>query len=338
MYVCSAEWLAKYGILAGSLELQLTPTQAQKQLLSPSQQLSTELAVVAALQKAAAAGSNGQGALCIRACRLAGFNLNTTAVLQALPSSTLSSLDLDLHVHSGAAAADIYALWGRLATVLPLFQQLQQLRLRNVSFHNPVVSPMLQGHLVGGVKLEQLAAALGQMRSLRHLNISKTCRRPLEDATADAADAMSLAWLLRGLASRWSAMKLMSLDLSEQHVNRASASMLTKLHGLQKLELADCQLDDRSVSKIALALKPLLLHFDISRNPELTSACLPALVHALPNMHTRSTSSHCAGVARKQLEPSGLMWAAHQLDEQGVPSTSGMIEVMRELKALPSEQ
>jgi hypothetical protein len=43
-------------------------------------------------------------------------------------------------------------------------------------------------------------------------------------------------------------------------------------------------------------------------------------------------------MARKQLEPSGLMWAAHQLDEQGVPSTSGMTEVMRELKALPSEQ
>uniref|UniRef100_A0A383VEZ7 Uncharacterized protein n=1 Tax=Tetradesmus obliquus TaxID=3088 RepID=A0A383VEZ7_TETOB len=96
-----AEWLTKYGHLAGSLELQLLPKDGKRsqQDCAPgvSQRTFTELAIAAALGKAAAAGSNSGSShgLCIRSCKLSDAGLDSAAILQALPGSTLTSLDLD---------------------------------------------------------------------------------------------------------------------------------------------------------------------------------------------------------------------------------------------------
>jgi hypothetical protein len=96
-----------------------------------SHRLSIELAIAAALEKAAAAGG-----MCIRSCKLAGASFDSTAVLQALPGSTLTSLDLDLQTPEKATASETQALMGRLSTVLPSLQQLQRLRLHDATFYD----------------------------------------------------------------------------------------------------------------------------------------------------------------------------------------------------------
>ncbi|WIA19719.1 hypothetical protein OEZ85_005645 [Tetradesmus obliquus] len=127
-----AEWLTKYGHLAGSLELQLLPKdgKSSQQDCAPgvSQRTFTELAIAAALGKAAAAGSNSGSShgLCIRSCKLSDAGLDSAAILQALPGSTLTSLDLDLAI---SAKEEATALMDRLSTVLPSLQQLRQLQL-----------------------------------------------------------------------------------------------------------------------------------------------------------------------------------------------------------------
>lgn len=134
-----AEWLTKYGHLAGSLELQLLPKdgKSSQQDCTPgvSQRIFTELAIAAALGKAAAAGSNSGSShgLCIRSCKLSDAGLDSAAILQALPGSTLTSLDLDLAI---SAKEEATALMDRLSTVLPSLQQLRQLQLEDYDFHD----------------------------------------------------------------------------------------------------------------------------------------------------------------------------------------------------------
>jgi hypothetical protein len=134
-----AGWLAKCGSLAETLELQLLPKGADWKCntLSASQRSATKLAVAAALEKAAAAaGSNsGFGGLRIQSCKLEAAGAECAAILQALPASTLTNLDLDLYFWKGTDAASICATMDRLAAVLPSLQQLQQLKLQYFTHH-----------------------------------------------------------------------------------------------------------------------------------------------------------------------------------------------------------
>lgn len=137
-------WLAKCACLVDSLELQLSPSVfGCTTCPSTSQQSATELTYAAALQKAAAAGPDG---LRIRSCKLAGVGLESAAILQALPGSTLTSLELHLRVPRDEAASGAHALMGRLSKVLPSLQQLHELRLRGCSFDGAVsYAPVLCG-------------------------------------------------------------------------------------------------------------------------------------------------------------------------------------------------
>ncbi|WIA40003.1 hypothetical protein OEZ86_013429 [Tetradesmus obliquus] len=119
-----AGWLAKYGRLAGSLELQLLPEGAfsnRGDTASTSQRSATELAIAAALESAAAGSSSSSsssspGGLCLRSCKLSGAGLDCATILQALPGSSLTSLDLQLKLPDDADDDDIRALIGRIGT------------------------------------------------------------------------------------------------------------------------------------------------------------------------------------------------------------------------------
>jgi hypothetical protein len=132
------------------LELQLVGDDVidEHEVPSSSERSAAELAIAAALEKATAAGSSsGSSSLCIRSCKLKGAGLDSTAILQALPGSSLTSLRLDLQMPHKADASDIHALMDRLATVLPSLQQLQQLTVYDIAFwtHELAYDRMLSG-------------------------------------------------------------------------------------------------------------------------------------------------------------------------------------------------
>jgi hypothetical protein len=103
--------------------------------------------------------------------------------------------------------------------------------------------------------------------------------------------------LLRCLASSWrrQRLRLCEIELAKVRVDRAAARALSKLHGLQRLKLEDCGLEDCSVIDIAVHLEPYLRKFDVSHNLQLTDACLPALASAVPGLQLESVWG-CAGM------------------------------------------
>jgi hypothetical protein len=155
---------------------------------------------------------------------------------------------------------------------------------------------------------ELLAGALGEMHKLCHLTL---CDVYWGLPASDAVNASALAELLQGLAGRRRAMhRLTRLHLERQAVGRAAAAALSQMNGLQKLQLLDCQLEDCSVIEIALGLKPWLLQLDVSSNPLLTDACLPALVYAVPWPGLQESSlCGCTGMTR-----TGLRRYVHMVD------------------------
>jgi hypothetical protein len=156
---------------------------------------------------------------------------------------------------------------------------------------------------LGELEPQLLAAAMGEMHKLRRLTLSKVYRDSPEDA---AGNASALAALLRGLASRRQQMQsLTELRLHAVPVNRTAATALSKMHGLQVLELkyTRSQLDDSSIIQIVLELKPWLQRVDLSSNPGLTDACLPALRHAVPGLTVKDVALWgCPGMTQKGLQ------------------------------------
>jgi hypothetical protein len=94
--------------------------------------------------------------------------------------------------------------------------------------------------------------------------------------------------------------QLTRLILERQRVGRAAAAALSQMWGLQTVQLKQCQLEDCSAVEIALGLKPWLLRLDVINNPQLTDACLPALVYAVPVLQ-ESSFRGCKGVIHKGL-------------------------------------
>jgi hypothetical protein len=143
---------------------------------SASQRSAIELAIAAALEKAAVAAAGG---LHIRSCKLSGASLDITAVLQALPASSLTSLDLSLHLNQVAADSDIHALMGRLSTALPSLHQLQKLHLLDDSFydHYIAVGPVLSGF---GALTNLECLVLSQVTGMQRLSCSRGGRGVVE--------------------------------------------------------------------------------------------------------------------------------------------------------------
>jgi hypothetical protein len=142
-----AGWLAKCGCLAESLELQFIVKDAGREqaALCASQKewrSTIELAVAAALEKAAAAAaSNSTGGLRIQSCKLLQAGTDCTAILQALPGSTLTSLHMDMgFCCKDVDAEEVEAMMGRLAAVLPSLHQLRQLHLDDMTYFEHEVS------------------------------------------------------------------------------------------------------------------------------------------------------------------------------------------------------
>jgi hypothetical protein len=170
----AAGWLAKCGPLVSSLELQLIPKGVcWRDLPIASQRSQAELAIAAALETAAAAAAGG---LRICSCKLAHAGLDIGAVLQALPASSLTSLDVELDlvpcIHENGAAAEIQALMTELSTVLPSLQQLLQLRLQYFDFDDR------------GAAFAPVVSGFGALTNLTHLELSMvsdmqclSCRR-----------------------------------------------------------------------------------------------------------------------------------------------------------------
>jgi hypothetical protein len=125
------------------MELQLVVKPSNKHgIINTSQQSAAELAIAAAIGEAAvpaegssssSSSSSSKGGLCICHCKLAVAGLNSTAILQALPGSCLTSLEMDMNV-SDYTDPEIYATIDRLAVVLPSLQQLRELHL-NDNYH-----------------------------------------------------------------------------------------------------------------------------------------------------------------------------------------------------------
>jgi hypothetical protein len=105
-----------------------------------------ELAIAAALETAAAAaaaaaGSNSTGGLRIQSCKLSQAGTDCTAILQALPGSTLTSLHIDMgFCCKDVDAEDVQAMMDRLAAVLPSLHQLRQLHLDDMTYFEHEVS------------------------------------------------------------------------------------------------------------------------------------------------------------------------------------------------------
>jgi hypothetical protein len=163
-----AGWLAKNVRLASALELHLLPESSQCMQdpdLYNTLRESAEQAIAAALEAAAAAVASGDAAAgtaassssaagwSISSCKIAAGSFGCMGILQAIPASSLTSLDVDLCVDN--AAAQQILLWlDRLAAVLTSQQRLQELYLRDSRFCNYDVG--FESMLRGTASLTQL--------------------------------------------------------------------------------------------------------------------------------------------------------------------------------------
>jgi hypothetical protein len=129
----------------------------------------------------------------------------------------------------------------------------------------------------------ELANALIEMQYLSSLTMSEVFWKAPANAAANAA---SLTALLSQLADRWPRRRqpLTELTLDNMRVDKAAARALSKLHGLQRLKLVDCDLKDFSVSDIALHLVPRLQHLEVKYTPQLSDAW---------DRHMRTRAGNC---------------------------------------------
>jgi hypothetical protein len=98
-----------------------------------------------------------------------------------------------------------------------------------------------------------------------------------QDDAADAAAGSCLERFLHKLSRCPLRKQLVELNLERQRIGRADAAALGKLKRLFTLELCSCDLEDFIVIDIASALSESLLELNVSSNPRVTDACLPAL-------------------------------------------------------------
>jgi hypothetical protein len=128
-----AGWLAKCGCLVSTLELKMLPKPSKYALSSRlSERTAAEQAIATALQAASAAGAatdSGASGLIMRSCKLSNVGLGSAAILQALPGSTLTSLEFNINLADATPANAVRALSAELGTALQRLQQLQMLSL-----------------------------------------------------------------------------------------------------------------------------------------------------------------------------------------------------------------
>jgi hypothetical protein len=145
---------------------------------------------------------------------------------------------------------------------------------------------------------ELLASCIKCMHNLCNLTLEAVCFDPA------AEDAAALGALLHGLRRRrqwhWRSW-LTRLSLKSQPVSRAAAAALSKLRGLQTLQLERCQLEDCCAVDIALGLEGSLQELDVQGNLRLTDGCLPALVYVLPGLQEGNFRG-CTGITLKGLQ------------------------------------
>lgn len=241
------------------------------------------------------------------------YNVASAAQLQQLSSLTaLTAVDMTYHADADlidAAAAGWQALKVRSLYLAPGDNgRFVRSTLLQLSHLTDLESLFIQTCGLGALDPERLADGVRGLRNLHSLHLSSVYWDSVED---DASNARSLVSMLRVLAARRHLMPQRTyLRLEKQRVGRAAAAALSQMHGLRRLELVDCQLDDGSAAKIALGLKPQLQHLDLSCNAQLTDACLPALADALPGLRMSSFKG-CTGLTREGL----LLYVLHAADD-----------------------
>jgi hypothetical protein len=173
--------------------------------------------------------------------------------------------------------------------------------LRHMTSLTGITRLCLHGCGLGAVPPAELAAVFAHMTGLRDLTLRQVrCEGDHEDAAAAAAAAgNALSVLFRGLSSRMPLLQLTKLEIAQTCIGRAEAAALAGMVGLRQLTLQHCQLEDCSVSEIALKLQPSLAELSVPQNPGVTDACLPALAFALPGM--RPAHLNGTGVTRQGL-------------------------------------
>jgi hypothetical protein len=146
------------------------------------------------------------------------------------------------------------------------------------------------------VQPETLADLLGQLSSLRKLQLNNQCYTTQQQqqqlaqagvirAAGEAGDAAGsfLTRMLRRLSSKLGR-RLFSLSLKGIPVGKAEAAALAGMQGLVVLQLPECDLEDCYVADIMSALHRTLQCLDIADNPRVTDASLPMLARLMPGM------------------------------------------------------
>jgi hypothetical protein len=126
--ICAAAWLAKHGHLLNRLQLNFGD--------DDTDHAAEETAVAAALQEAAAGSRSGS--LHITSCKLEAAWFASTAILQALPASKVTSLEFGIRIPSVTSESTYFR---RMRVLGQAFSRLQQLRQLNLSLESSHAEP-----------------------------------------------------------------------------------------------------------------------------------------------------------------------------------------------------
>jgi hypothetical protein len=157
---------------------------------------------------------------------------------------------------------------------------------------------------VSDVQLETLGDALERLWLLDTLRVTRRKHQQEQQQLAGAAAAAAansclalflgqITWLLDD--------ELLELHLQGHSIGREEETELAGMKGLWKLVLSDCDLDDCSVVAIASGLHETMEVLNISDNPRVTDACLPALARLQPGieeLRLKGTGITKAGLQR----------------------------------------
>ncbi|KAF6263781.1 hypothetical protein COO60DRAFT_1698633 [Scenedesmus sp. NREL 46B-D3] len=209
------------------------------------------------------------------------FNVMPAADMQQLTCLTALK-DVELVYGARPAAIDKAAAgWPALPlTHLHLFPGGKGGSLRRSTLLQLTSLTALGSLDIGGCGLldiepDELAEVLTQLERMYKLSLysiswqQQQQQQQQQGQIAAGVDASSspLTKLLQGLAARMDGWHLIHLCLQQQHVGRAEAAALGGMEGLQELTLQHRQLEDCSLSDIALQLKPWLVELDVSESP-----------------------------------------------------------------------
>ncbi|WIA33934.1 hypothetical protein OEZ86_007031 [Tetradesmus obliquus] len=304
------QWLSQYGLLAKELHVTL-PSQADQQ--------QNEMAVAAALHKAAKAAAGG--ALRLQSYISATATPAAGAVLSQLSNSSLREVQLSFPKHLGQQGSS------NLAFALQKLPNLSSLALK---------APRLEDQQQQQVTAAQLADALQQLTALEGLalhgnlvdwsadssssssssSISAQQAAMYPEAAAAAKERAQLANMRSLVAASASLPRLVCLAVSEVPLGPAALGLGATAQQLASLCLGECQLTDVELNYILLR-QTSLQRLSIIDEPEVTDSILPVIGHGMQQLQVLSLHS-CGMISGEGL---GCLAGMQQLTQLYVGET-----------------